>query len=99
MNGNIVRVVNIIYKNRQIENAIPDQQSLCTPTKFETYAGPLLHNLVISITQITFFFKESLVNCTKKQFLLSLAYVISIHRSQGLTNWKKLQLTSGYLNL
>ena len=52
---------------------------------FEKYCGPTLHDGTVPVTPIRHSWSSSGVQCSRLQIPLKLAWVVTIHKSQGLT--------------
>lgn len=83
VNGTVGKVVDVIYNN---DEAAPNSFPAVIICKFPTYTGPGLgpENL-IPIPSISKSWSSNSVNCTRRQFPLSVAYACSIYKSQGMT--------------
>ena len=53
--------------------------------KFDNYQGPFLHDDLFPIFTTTVTWKEKDTECRRRQFPVSVAYALTIHKAQGLT--------------
>lgn len=81
VNGTLGNVRDILFK--------PGERPPCLPlvilVQFDNYEGPFIRGNCFPVLPQTVNWRESGVDCTRRQFPLSVAYAITIHKSQGLT--------------
>lgn len=81
VNGALGTVRSIVY--------LPDQRPPALPcvllVEFDKFVGPYLRDRLFPVLPVSSCWKEGNVECTRRQFPLSVAYALTIHKSQGLT--------------
>ncbi|KAK3920009.1 ATP-dependent DNA helicase [Frankliniella fusca] len=85
VNGTLGEVIDILYKDDQ--NA-PEDMPYAVICKFDKYKGPFMDSDLesIPIAPVTSSWQaKDGTQCTRTQFPITLAYGITIHKSQGLT--------------
>lgn len=81
VNGSIGTVRKIIYKAGERPPALPAVILI----EFERFQGPFFSDRLFPLLPSTLTWREQNVDCSRKQFHISLAYALTIHKAQGLT--------------
>lgn len=81
VNGALGTVRSIVYLPENRPPALPH----VVLVHFDKFTGPYLRNREFPILPVTSTWKDRGVECSRRQFPLSLAYALTIHKSQGLT--------------
>ncbi|KAK3924474.1 ATP-dependent DNA helicase, partial [Frankliniella fusca] len=79
VNGSLGTVIDIVYQSSS------DDSPICIIVKFDYYTGPVLPNGGVPIVKYTNSWYSKNILCSRVMFPLTLAYAVTIYRSQGLT--------------
>lgn len=81
VNGALGTVRQIVFKQEERPPALP----YVILVEFDRYAGPYFQNNLFPIMPIVTNWKDRGLDCWRKQLPVTLAYALTIHKSQGLT--------------
>lgn len=81
VNGALGNVKDIIFE----EGRRPPSLPLAVIVEFDKYTGPPIAGRSVPILPVSASWKNGPVECSRRQLPLSLAYALTVHKSQGLT--------------
>lgn len=81
VNGSLGTVRDIIYNVGERSPAFPYMLLV----EFDGYSGPYIQDNLFPLLPVEATWREQSVDCSRKQFPITLAYALTIHKAQGLT--------------
>lgn len=81
VNGSFGTVREIIYRSGESPPSLP----LTILIDFDNFRGPYLADRCFPLKPVSTSWRDQSIDCTRRQFPITLAYAMTIHKSQGLT--------------